>query len=136
MIRLHYFTLLIAVLCVMPACHKDKLSGSFSPLVGKWRLVKRSSLQSAQVTTFSGDDQELEFLQKGKYVIYTNGKKSGKGYTLIEDDHVNFRAAGMELARDELSFTAFYPQNIVGDSLTLSSREPGLDGHNDVYIRE
>lgn len=130
-------TLLILFSFMLLSCGKDKLTDDYKPLVGKWRLAKSTDQHTGQVTYPSGDAQVVEFLEKGKYFIYKNGKKTGKGYITISDDHLEFRATGMEMAKNEMTFKSLQPGNLHNDSLYLPDHaHAGYQGKDEIYVRE
>jgi hypothetical protein len=136
--KLWKVALVVTVLPFLTTCKKDKITGDFTQIIGKWRWVMTSGGISGQTTYPSTvDERDLEFLEKGNYRIYKSGQKSSKGQTLDKGDHLEFNTGGFENAQDALTYKKFYPDNIRNDSLFISdSKPPPMDGFTDIYVRQ
>jgi len=75
-------------LCTFGSCKKDKLTGEYANLVGKWEVYKTEEASAGFVNTNyePGNSRTLEFKEKGKYVYRDrNGEKTEDGRILVSD---------------------------------------------------
>jgi hypothetical protein len=132
--KLSIYSVLLVTSVLFSTCRKEKLEGDFGLLVGKWKWYKSTVLCDPK-TGLTCDEKatyntEIEFIEKGKYILYKENKEIEKGRILTKDvqrESINNKTftfyylifidkanSGVEIyptlqgSKDTLSFT-YYP---------------------------
>jgi len=97
------------------SCRKEKLEGDHAVLVGKWEWYHTYGSGSTNrpgaiddTPEEKGITYEIEFIEKGKFVMWKNGEKTNKGRITYINDNI------IEVEGNEFHLTLLFCQMDTG----------------------